>query len=163
MVVIFFFQWALEMPEGISWALCVFVCTEVKLVSALWWTEASHSDLDPELAQHNRPSVWCVVDVVFKGLNLRASLIHWFSSVIYLFLTEHDTRVMAKERQKKDNHNLSECSPFFCLFLILARHTDGALIIPSLFSIRLVERRRRYNINYRIKELGTLIPKSNDP
>ncbi|TWW64591.1 Transcription factor EC [Takifugu flavidus] len=46
--------------------------------------------------------------------------------------TEHDTRVIAKERQKKDNHNL-------------------------------IERRRRYNINYRIKELGTLIPKSNDP
>ncbi|XP_056101222.1 transcription factor EC isoform X2 [Rhinichthys klamathensis goyatoka] len=45
---------------------------------------------------------------------------------------EHDTRVTAKERQKKDNHNL-------------------------------IERRRRYNINYRIKELGTLIPKSNDP
>ncbi|XP_075711157.1 transcription factor EC [Rhinoderma darwinii] len=46
--------------------------------------------------------------------------------------TEPDTRAMAKERQKKDNHNL-------------------------------IERRRRYNINYRIKELGTLIPKSNDP
>ncbi|XP_066580358.1 transcription factor EC isoform X2 [Amia ocellicauda] len=45
---------------------------------------------------------------------------------------EHDTRALAKERQKKDNHNL-------------------------------IERRRRYNINYRIKELGTLIPKSNDP
>ncbi|KAM9170675.1 transcription factor EC isoform 2-T4 [Pangshura tecta] len=43
-----------------------------------------------------------------------------------------DKRAMAKERQKKDNHNL-------------------------------IERRRRYNINYRIKELGTLIPKSNDP
>ncbi|XP_053572671.1 transcription factor EC isoform X2 [Bombina bombina] len=43
-----------------------------------------------------------------------------------------DNRAMAKERQKKDNHNL-------------------------------IERRRRYNINYRIKELGTLIPKSNDP
>ncbi|XP_073508019.1 transcription factor EC isoform X1 [Phyllobates terribilis] len=43
-----------------------------------------------------------------------------------------DTRAMAKERQKKDNHNL-------------------------------IERRRRYNINYRIKELGTLIPKTNDP
>ncbi|XP_068128828.1 transcription factor EC isoform X2 [Hyperolius riggenbachi] len=43
-----------------------------------------------------------------------------------------DTRAQAKERQKKDNHNL-------------------------------IERRRRYNINYRIKELGTLIPKSNDP
>ncbi|XP_069483988.1 transcription factor EC isoform X2 [Ambystoma mexicanum] len=27
----------------------------------------------------------------------------------------------------------------------------------------LIERRRRYNINYRIKELGTLIPRSNDP
>ncbi|MEE6480924.1 hypothetical protein FKM82_012707 [Ascaphus truei] len=27
----------------------------------------------------------------------------------------------------------------------------------------LIERRRRYNINYRIKELGTLIPKTNDP
>ncbi|KAG5830756.1 hypothetical protein ANANG_G00313970 [Anguilla anguilla] len=27
----------------------------------------------------------------------------------------------------------------------------------------IIERRRRYNINYRIKELGTMIPKSNDP
>ncbi|XP_062398061.1 microphthalmia-associated transcription factor-like [Sardina pilchardus] len=41
-------------------------------------------------------------------------------------------RALAKERQKKDNHNL-------------------------------IERRRRFNINDRIKELGTLIPKSNDP
>ncbi|XP_041444476.1 transcription factor EC isoform X3 [Xenopus laevis] len=47
-------------------------------------------------------------------------------------VTDTDTRAMAKERQKKDSHNL-------------------------------IERRRRYNINYRIKELGTLIPKSNDP
>ncbi|KAI1882223.1 hypothetical protein AGOR_G00248470 [Albula goreensis] len=47
-------------------------------------------------------------------------------------VTEQDARVLAKERQKKDNHNL-------------------------------IEKRRRYNINYRIKELGTLIPKSNDP
>lgn len=30
-------------------------------------------------------------------------------------------------------------------------------------SIHAVERRRRFNINDRIKELGTLIPKSNDP
>ncbi|XP_071189137.1 transcription factor EC-like isoform X2 [Salvelinus alpinus] len=51
---------------------------------------------------------------------------------IYGCEPEHETRVMAKERQKKDNHNL-------------------------------IERRRRYNINYRIKELGTMIPKSNDP
>ncbi|XP_021499766.1 transcription factor EC isoform X2 [Meriones unguiculatus] len=47
-------------------------------------------------------------------------------------IAETDNRALAKERQKKDNHNL-------------------------------IERRRRYNINYRIKELGTLIPKSNDP
>ncbi|KAK1169136.1 transcription factor EC-like [Acipenser oxyrinchus oxyrinchus] len=51
---------------------------------------------------------------------------------VYAGDQEFDTRVLAKERQKKDNHNL-------------------------------IERRRRYNINYRIKELGTLIPKSNDP
>ncbi|XP_040267252.1 transcription factor EC [Bufo bufo] len=47
-------------------------------------------------------------------------------------VTDTNTRALAKERQKKDSHNL-------------------------------IERRRRYNINYRIKELGTLIPKSNDP
>uniref|UniRef100_A0A8C6L8I3 Melanocyte inducing transcription factor a n=1 Tax=Nothobranchius furzeri TaxID=105023 RepID=A0A8C6L8I3_NOTFU len=46
--------------------------------------------------------------------------------------TESEVRALAKERQKKDNHNL-------------------------------IERRRRFNINDRIKELGTLIPKSNDP
>ncbi|XP_040215015.1 microphthalmia-associated transcription factor isoform X4 [Rana temporaria] len=45
---------------------------------------------------------------------------------------ESEARALAKERQKKDNHNL-------------------------------IERRRRFNINDRIKELGTLIPKSNDP
>ncbi|XP_068170928.1 melanocyte inducing transcription factor a isoform X4 [Antennarius striatus] len=46
--------------------------------------------------------------------------------------TEAEVRALAKERQKKDNHNL-------------------------------IERRRRFNINDRIKELGTLIPKSSDP
>lgn len=48
------------------------------------------------------------------------------------FPVESEVRAMAKERQKKDNHNL-------------------------------IERRRRFNINDRIKELGTMIPKSNDP
>ncbi|XP_016325820.1 transcription factor EB-like isoform X2 [Sinocyclocheilus anshuiensis] len=42
-----------------------------------------------------------------------------------------EVRAMAKERQKKDNHNQ-------------------------------IERRRRFNINDRIKELGTMIPKTND-
>ncbi|XP_071817875.1 transcription factor EC-like isoform X1 [Apostichopus japonicus] len=47
-------------------------------------------------------------------------------------LTEEQLRAYAKDRQKKDNHNM-------------------------------IERRRRFNINDRIKELGTLIPKSPDP
>ncbi|NP_001244121.1 transcription factor EB [Danio rerio] len=46
-------------------------------------------------------------------------------------LSDVEARAMAKERQKKDNHNL-------------------------------IERRRRFNINDRIKELGTMIPKTND-
>lgn len=46
--------------------------------------------------------------------------------------SEDQVRAFAKERQKKDNHNM-------------------------------IERRRRFNINDRIKELGTLIPKSSDP
>nr|XP_042705006.1 transcription factor EB isoform X5 [Chrysemys picta bellii] len=46
-------------------------------------------------------------------------------------LTDAENRALAKERQKKDNHNL-------------------------------IERRRRFNINDRIKELGMLIPKAND-
>ncbi|XP_016332187.1 microphthalmia-associated transcription factor-like [Sinocyclocheilus anshuiensis] len=48
------------------------------------------------------------------------------------FPVEIEVRALAKERQKKDNHNL-------------------------------IERRRRFNINDRIKELGALIPRSNDP
>lgn len=46
-------------------------------------------------------------------------------------ITDAEARAVAKERQKKDNHNL-------------------------------IERRRRFNINDRIKELGTMIPKTND-
>ncbi|EMP25606.1 Transcription factor EC [Chelonia mydas] len=37
------------------------------------------------------------------------------------------------------------------------------LLLEKMLGGQRVERRRRYNINYRIKELGTLIPKSNDP
>ncbi|XP_048739969.2 microphthalmia-associated transcription factor-like isoform X3 [Ostrea edulis] len=48
------------------------------------------------------------------------------------FLSEEEKRMWAKDRQKKDNHNM-------------------------------IERRRRFNINDRIKELGTLLPKSTDP
>ncbi|XP_077459625.1 transcription factor EB isoform X1 [Stigmatopora argus] len=46
-------------------------------------------------------------------------------------ISDAEARALAKERQKKDNHNL-------------------------------IERRRRFNINDRIKELGAMIPKTND-
>ncbi|CAN8017806.1 unnamed protein product [Ixodes persulcatus] len=46
-------------------------------------------------------------------------------------LFDNDLRALAKDRQKKDNHNM-------------------------------IERRRRFNINDRIKELGTLLPRTND-
>ncbi|XP_071439256.1 transcription factor EC isoform X2 [Hetaerina americana] len=49
-----------------------------------------------------------------------------------LILTDAEIAALAKDRQKKDNHNM-------------------------------IERRRRFNINDRIKELGTLLPKNNDP
>ncbi|XP_046405184.1 microphthalmia-associated transcription factor isoform X2 [Ischnura elegans] len=49
-----------------------------------------------------------------------------------LILTDAEITALAKDRQKKDNHNM-------------------------------IERRRRFNINDRIKELGTLLPKNNDP
>ncbi|XP_067644282.1 uncharacterized protein Mitf isoform X2 [Eurosta solidaginis] len=47
-------------------------------------------------------------------------------------ITDAEMHALAKDRQKKDNHNM-------------------------------IERRRRFNINDRIKELGTLLPKTNDP
>ncbi|XP_023217251.1 microphthalmia-associated transcription factor-like isoform X2 [Centruroides sculpturatus] len=49
-----------------------------------------------------------------------------------LTLTDREITALAKDRQKKDNHNM-------------------------------IERRRRFNINDRIKELGTLLPKMSDP
>ncbi|XP_078596611.1 transcription factor EC-like isoform X3 [Branchiostoma floridae x Branchiostoma japonicum] len=47
-------------------------------------------------------------------------------------MSESELKALAKDRQKKDNHNM-------------------------------IERRRRFNINDRIKELGTLLPKTADP
>ena len=63
-------------------------------------------------------------------------------------LTEEDLKALQKDRQKKDNHNQSEFPEEIFYRLI-----------NSLLS---VERRRRYNINDRIKELGTLLPKESD-
>ncbi|XP_037830973.1 melanocyte inducing transcription factor a isoform X2 [Kryptolebias marmoratus] len=74
-----------------------------------------------------------LLDVYNQGLPLPGlSISNSCASNIKREFTEAEVRALAKERQKKDNHNL-------------------------------IERRRRFNINDRIKELGTLIPKSNDP
>lgn len=46
------------------------------------------------------------------------------------------------------------------------RHEKNAWMqsyLIILIDLFLVERRRRFNINDRIKELGTLLPKNNDP
>ncbi|XP_023368642.1 transcription factor EB isoform X2 [Otolemur garnettii] len=53
------------------------------------------------------------------------------NSFLFPWPPDAESGALAKERQKKDNHNL-------------------------------IERRRRFNINDRIKELGMLIPKAND-
>ncbi|EEB20289.1 Microphthalmia-associated transcription factor, putative [Pediculus humanus corporis] len=57
-----------------------------------------------------------------------------FPNIKQELLTYSDIEIdaLAKDRIKKDNHNM-------------------------------IERRRRFNINDRIKELGTLLPKNNDP
>jgi hypothetical protein len=67
-----------------------------------------------------------------------------------------------KDRQKKDNHNMSKC-----LFFLLQKFCRNRFIrlqkipTPTIYFILFfaVERRRRFNINDRIKELGTMIPK----
>ncbi|MBN3280542.1 TFEC factor, partial [Polyodon spathula] len=92
--------------------------------------------MEPNVIMPNTLPLTCSILDAYGGNQVIIPLIqctetscHNFS---FLCFSEFDTRALAKERQKKDNHNL-------------------------------IERRRRYNINYRIKELGTLIPKSNDP
>uniref|UniRef100_A0A8D3AZJ2 Melanocyte inducing transcription factor a n=1 Tax=Scophthalmus maximus TaxID=52904 RepID=A0A8D3AZJ2_SCOMX len=87
--------------------------------------------MDPGLQLNNTlPVSGSLLDVYgnqglpLPGLSCQSSIKREYS--------EAEVRALAKERQKKDNHNL-------------------------------IERRRRFNINDRIKELGTLIPKSNDP
>uniref|UniRef100_A0A3Q0SYK4 Melanocyte inducing transcription factor a n=1 Tax=Amphilophus citrinellus TaxID=61819 RepID=A0A3Q0SYK4_AMPCI len=90
--------------------------------------------MDPGLQMNNQlPVSGNLLDVYSnQGLPLPGLAINNCPPNIKREFTEAEVRALAKERQKKDNHNL-------------------------------IERRRRFNINDRIKELGTLIPKSNDP
>ena len=102
----------------------------------------------------------------------------WGGGVILMALCsppnpETEAKALLKERQKKDNHNLSETggpsvgpgggleSP--CGAGGVSMLGWKVLPTPNPSQYPTVERRRRFNINDRIKELGTLIPKSNDP
>lgn len=99
--------------------LSVYAC-ECKKVKCMSAEEAldPHSDPSTKVLQNN--PVDCLHDWTFCGLLLIvvsvsksvciANLISLLCDLYlyFYFLTEHDTRVMAKERQKKDNHNLSK-------------------------------------------------------
>ena len=70
-------------------------------------------------------------------------------------LTEEDLKALQKDRQKKDNHNLSK-------YISEGQHVSPQRTETLHKSCLLVERRRRYNINDRIKELGTLLPREDE-
>ncbi|XP_032827642.1 microphthalmia-associated transcription factor-like isoform X2 [Petromyzon marinus] len=81
--------------------------------------------------QSNGLEVYGSTGVVIPGITLTSTSCPANLAPVKLEVVD-EHRVLVKERQKKDNHNL-------------------------------IERRRRFNINDRIKELGLMIPKSNDP
>lgn len=60
-----------------------------------------------------------------------------FTCTAHIFPTESEARALAKERQKKDNHNLSKLvlcslywSPCFPLYQKISRHLGGKLVSP---------------------------------
>ena len=63
-------------------------------------------------------------------------------------LSEDYSKTHKMDRLKKDNHNKGYITIYYW--------------IPYYLSF-IVERRRRYNINDRIKDLGDLLPKENEP
>ncbi|XP_042198153.1 transcription factor EB isoform X2 [Callorhinchus milii] len=102
--------------------------------------ESSYNDeiltyTDPVLPLPNTLPLASSTLEVFEGQGLAGPVLGVTSSScpanIAVKKEMSEARALAKERQKKDNHNL-------------------------------IERRRRFNINDRIKELGMMIPKSND-
>ncbi|XP_047438998.1 transcription factor EB isoform X2 [Mugil cephalus] len=93
-----------------------------------------HAYIDPVQMPNTLPLSSSHLDV-YTGPGMKGPAIAMTSNSCPANLTIKrelsEARALAKERQKKDNHNL-------------------------------IERRRRFNINDRIKELGTMIPKTND-
>lgn len=90
-------------------------------------------------ANYLRQSLEEITDLDMEGLNVKDEP-----------LSEEDIKAFQKDRQKKDNHNMSK------------ERIDRPISYHQRYLSFLVERRRRFNINDRIKELGTLLPKQND-
>lgn len=68
-----------------------------------------------------------------------------------------DIKSLEKERMKKNNHNMSEYYISLLYFNVVKLCINK---INKCFYHFQVERRRRFNINDRIKELGLLLPSS---
>ncbi|XP_005450216.1 melanocyte inducing transcription factor a isoform X4 [Oreochromis niloticus] len=119
--------------------MCLCVIQMDDVIDDIISLESSYNEdvlglMDPGIQMNNQlPVSGNLLDVYTnQSLQLPGLSINNCPPNIKREFTEAEVRALAKERQKKDNHNL-------------------------------IERRRRFNINDRIKELGTLIPKSNDP
>ena len=77
-------------------------------------------------------------------------------------LSEEDLRAVQKDRQKKDNHNMSKLKMIDPYLYVVFNPYYGTYAFSNRLDLFSVERRRRFNINDRIKELGTLLPKQQD-
>ncbi|KAG8196232.1 hypothetical protein JTE90_023791 [Oedothorax gibbosus] len=95
-------------------------------------SDASYSTMSNESNSADEEIV--PVEPIPKSYIYPSNIVNEKSGVKKIYLQKHgiSLHALAKDRQKKDNHNM-------------------------------IERRRRFNINDRIKELGTLLPRQNDP
>jgi len=64
--------------------------------------------------------------------------------------------IKMRDRRKKDVHNMSNCY----IFIVYYNNLEFFLATNSFLFLCSVERKRRYSINDKIRELGTLLPKS---
>lgn len=107
------------MLEGIHWALSVCGSVCVRRSNCLW-CGLMHGNstfcLTPALNSLKWTNCVCWLDLLWffcvccLSVSKLLCVANQFVPLLW-FILEHDTRVMAKERQKKDNHNLSKCLP----------------------------------------------------
>ncbi|XP_066284777.1 microphthalmia-associated transcription factor-like isoform X1 [Branchiostoma lanceolatum] len=81
-------------------------------------------------------------------------------------MSDSELKALAKDRQKKDNHNMNEWG-YSEMVGWIGGVPEQAMALAKdrqkKDNHNIIERRRRFNINDRIKELGTLLPKTADP